>query len=54
MANKHTVNKTKCHLKVLKHFLDIKDEHMDIENIPSAELDLTGSILSGYSVCVFR
>ena len=40
MANTHTVNKTKGHLKVLKQFLHMKDEHRHIEDIPPAELDV--------------
>ena len=40
MANVHTVNKTKGHLKVLRQFLHMKDEHRHIEDIPPAELDV--------------
>ena len=39
LTHTYTVNKTKCHLKVLKQFLHM-DEHRHIENIPPAEFDV--------------
>jgi len=49
MANTHTANKTKCHLKVLKQFLHMKDEHRHIEDIPL--LSLTFICLSLWCEC---